>query len=431
MKKMLSLALAVLMILSVFSFPAIADSKQKEDAGQFLKELGIIKGGKNGDLIATSHLKREEAVRMLGKEDEAIKNFKEKHKEIKIYSHTNDKHKDEKSMDEKYQESKYKDHKEFILLSVENLNYDKLILKFNQDISEKDIEDLGITSRIWIEEKEKIILTVLDVDEKILKIQVNKNLQMGKKYKLKAKNLVAQSGAVLTPVEIKFELDTKVTSNSTQNTNDENQFAQKPFKVKQIVADNLKDIKIIFNQNISQTTVQEEVPTGAEVKPQFQFIGDDLGQLKITDIEDKYVIVEIEKAFETDKEYSIYVGGIKSETGEILKGEVHNFKVENLDAPSVSNIEPAGFNMLIIDFSEPILETGKIIIGKVGQRPIEVSGEAIAMKGRRAVVTLPANFEDQVEYEVEVRGFFDYEKKANKKAKERFVFDEHSVYIKD
>lgn len=535
MRKILSLLLAFLMILGVFSFPAITASNQIEDAGQFLKEIGIIKGNEKGDLMENSHLKREEAIailiRMLGKEDEAFKQFKEQHEKIfddveddnwaaayvlyakqqgltkglgdgnfglgqkvnakqflsfmlralnysadwskddimqiskntgilddldlndediitrnevfkimKKALHTNPKDKMQNLMEvigiynkeNKYKEEKYKDHKEFKLLSVENLNYDKLILKFNQDIEEKDIEDLGITTRIMLLNQEKIILKVLDVDDATLKIQVNKNLELGKKYKLKAKELIAESGAVLTPVEMEFELDPKLTPNPTQNTaDDDNQIAQKPFKVERIIANNLKDIKIVFNQNISQTSVQENIPVNSDVKSQFQFIGDDLGEIKITEIEDKYVILEIRKAFEVDTKYSIYVGGIQSETGEFLKGEIHKFQVVNLDAPVVSEIKPVGLNMLIIEFSEPILETGKVIIGKADQRLIEITGESIVMNGRKAVVTTPADFEDQVEYEIEVRGFFDYEKKANKKAKERFVFDLHSIYIKD
>ncbi len=72
MKKRLALLLAIVMMLSSFSFAAT----NYEDYGLELKELGVIKGDENGNLNATEKLTREQAivtlVRMMGMEKKAL-----------------------------------------------------------------------------------------------------------------------------------------------------------------------------------------------------------------------------------------------------------------------------------------------------------------------------------------------------------------------
>lgn len=76
MKRLLSMALALIFILALIPVHADGVAKISEDeAGNKLKSWGALKGTKDGDLMMASELKRQDAVliliRMMGKEEEA------------------------------------------------------------------------------------------------------------------------------------------------------------------------------------------------------------------------------------------------------------------------------------------------------------------------------------------------------------------------
>jgi len=73
MKRLLSLTLAIIMLLGMTMDAAAASPYTKE--GEFLKDIGVLKGGTDGDLMLESNLTREQMVvlisRLYGKESEA------------------------------------------------------------------------------------------------------------------------------------------------------------------------------------------------------------------------------------------------------------------------------------------------------------------------------------------------------------------------
>ncbi|CAM3695327.1 hypothetical protein COLU111180_03460 [Cohnella lubricantis] len=73
MKKSLSLLLAIVMVFGVFaSMASAATPSTPADAGTYLKDLGIVKGDQNGDLMADANWKRQDVAvllsRLFGKE---------------------------------------------------------------------------------------------------------------------------------------------------------------------------------------------------------------------------------------------------------------------------------------------------------------------------------------------------------------------------
>ena len=73
MKRLLSLTLAIIMLFGMTMDAAAASPYTKE--GEFLKDIGVLKGGTDGDLMLESNLTREQMVvlisRLYGKESEA------------------------------------------------------------------------------------------------------------------------------------------------------------------------------------------------------------------------------------------------------------------------------------------------------------------------------------------------------------------------
>ena len=73
MKRLLSLILAMMMLFGMTMDAAAASPYTKE--GEFLKDIGVLKGGTDGDLMLESNLTREQMVvlisRLYGKESEA------------------------------------------------------------------------------------------------------------------------------------------------------------------------------------------------------------------------------------------------------------------------------------------------------------------------------------------------------------------------
>jgi len=75
MKKSFSLILAIALVFSMVTPMAFAAEKS---AGEYLAEIGVIKGSLSGDLMENETWKRQDVTvilsRLLGAEDEAQKN---------------------------------------------------------------------------------------------------------------------------------------------------------------------------------------------------------------------------------------------------------------------------------------------------------------------------------------------------------------------
>ena len=195
-----------------------------------------------------------------------------------------------------------------------------------------------------------------------------------------------------------------------------------------MIAENLKDFKIKFSEKIDKTSLVD--PQDPEIRQQITFIGDDLGKLKFTEIDDKELILEIEKTFDKEKEYTIKIENIRSDSGKTLTPVTMKFKIARLEAPEVEEIKAIGPDAILIEFSEPIKEKGSVLIFVDSSRPIKIQGEQIKIDGRKAILTT-AELKDKETYEVEPSGFYDYEGKTHDRVKFKFTFDLESVIIKD
>ncbi len=83
MKKHLSIILALIMVLSTFT-PAFGTNDEKElyeQAGEILKNIGVLEGSKSGDLMLNNKLKRQDMVVLISrlyKQEDKAKITKEK-----------------------------------------------------------------------------------------------------------------------------------------------------------------------------------------------------------------------------------------------------------------------------------------------------------------------------------------------------------------
>lgn len=330
------------------------------------------------------------------------------------------------------------DYKRFEILKVA-ATAKQIKLTFNQDIDEKEIEAQDINQKVKFIGEDQGSIKVVDVEDKMLLLEVEKPMIDARVYKLQVEKIHSEEGLILDTAILEFQIEKKEFSPLNPNppqtpapapnpSGNADQADARPFHVTNLITENLKDFKIKFSEKIDKTSLVD--PQDLTIRQQITFIGHDLGKLKLTEIDDDEVILEIEKTFDKEKEYTIKIEGIRSISGKTLVAVTMKFKIARLEAPEVEEIKAIGPDAILIEFSEPIKEKGSVLISVDSNKTIKIEADQMKIDGRRVILTTPKLI-DKETYEVEPIGFYDYEGKTHSKVKFKFTFDLESVIIKE
>jgi len=371
MKRTLSLVLALVMVLGSFSAVFAAEEEVVNEAAEILYDLGILREYRLDD-----QLERRDAVillaRLLGEEEEA-KEFEAEG--YPTWEDNTDPFYDgylawaevngyfEGVAEGKFSPRTHLTAQDFSLVLLRALGYDVK----GHDAWKKALEtaeEAGLLVDLEVEEKDVVSRGLMAV----LVLNTLKAEVVGEGVTL------AEKLGYELPEEVPAELE-----------------------IVSVTADNLKEVKVVFNQEVDEETV---VNANFTVKGKKATVA--LKEDGVTAV----VTLEGEDKLDNQKEYTLVVDKVKAATGvEIEKTEV-KFKAFDASLPEVVDLEVTGPRHLTLTFSEPLNEKvkGKVTI-KQGKASL---GNNVEVKGNKVHVTAYTNFTEDKEYEVTVENFVDY-----------------------
>lgn len=335
MKRRISLLLAVVMILGSFSFAFANDAMTEAEAGAFLKDKGVLQGI-NGELKLEDKLRREDAVvmvaRLHGAEEEAeafpttgltFKDVKDPYYQSMIaWAVANNLFEGHNAEKFGYHEDITAQHYATVLLRA--LGYDKEVAdKAGYDKALELAAELGLLEGVKVENKTPITrgqMAVMTYNALGTKMK-DSNDTLAKKLEIEMPR-----PAVLEVEEVK--------------------------------ADNLKEIKVVFNRD-----VDEDVVTNLD------FYETDAGEIENAFVENGNVLVLALKGKMNNKaEKSLTIKGISEEVD-----KAYTFRIYDNAIPEVEAVEALGTKTIKVTMSEPVKDTkvsnfklnDKTIYGKI------------------------------------------------------------------
>lgn len=308
MKKTLSLLLVLAMVLSSFGFAFAAEDEIVP--AEFLNEKGILKGNASGDLMLEENLKRQDMIimlsRLLGVEEEA-----------KAYEG----------------ETTFTDIADPFYVpyiawaEAEELTEGVGDNKFGFDRAVKENEvaafllrALGYTDVAWEDVPAKAVelgLVEKDVD---LTVDAKREVLAELTYKALGMKMKDSEKTLAEHLEIEMPVP-------------------EVLEVEEVVADNLKEIKVVFNKAVDESVLDTD---NYET---------DAGEIEnIVYVEDENMaILELKNAMKNKKDYELVIDGIK----DLAKAE-EEFKAYDNEIPVVEDVVALGSHAIKVTMSEPI-----------------------------------------------------------------------------
>jgi len=369
MKRTLSLVLALVMVLGSFSAVFAAEEEVVNEAAEILYDLGILREYRLDD-----QLERRDAVillaRLLGEEEEA-KEFEAEG--YPTWEDNTDPFYDgylawaevngyfEGVAEGKFSPRTHLTAQDFSLVLLRALGYDVK----GHDAWKKALEtaeEAGLLVDLEVEEKDVVSRGLMAV----LVLNTLKAEVVGEGVTL------AEKLGYELPEEVPAELE-----------------------IVSVTADNLKEVEVVFNQEVDEETVVNANFTIKNIETEVVLKEDG-----------KTAVVTVSPELKNQKEYTLVVEKVKAVTGvEIEKTEV-KFKAFDAQLPEVVGLEVTGPRHLTLTFSEPLDENVK---GKVTIKQDKVTlGNSTDVEENKVKVELYTNLVEGKEYEVTVENFVDY-----------------------
>ena len=339
MKKTLSLLLVLAMVLSSFGFAFAAEDKVVP--AEFLNKKGILKGNAEGDLMLDKNLKRQDMIimlsRLLGVEDEA-KAFEGKTSFTDVA------------------DSFYVPY--IAWAEAKELTNGKAEGKFGfdepvtvQQVAQFMLRALGYGEVKWDEVPAKAVELGLVEKGADLTVDAKRSVlaeitykALGTKMKDSDKTL-AEHLSVELPVPAKLE-------------------------VKEVRADNLKEIKVVFNKQVNRDNVEDR-----------DIYTTNAGSVKDAQlVDDNTVILTLEGEMKNKKEYKLTIRGFKDAT-EVNKE--YKFKAYDNTVPEVEEVVGLGTKAVKVVMSEPVKSARSSnfkVDGKSYYGSVNTTGREIILK---------------------------------------------------
>jgi Big-like domain-containing protein len=379
MKRTLSLMLALVMVLGTFTMAFANDNigDAEMEAGAFLKANEVLKGDAEGDLLLGNVLKKQNAVVLLSrlmKVEELAKAFPT----------------DEDTMYPDVTDPFYEGY--IAWATTEGL------------IEGKGTGDFGFDASVTAREFATMVLRSLgytvgedaDVEwDNALEFAIELGVAAeGTEDGIVSRGTVALMTFNALPLNIK----------DSEETLGEKLEIEMPtpaaLEVEEVVANNLKEVKVVFNQEVNADTV-----TDANVKVD----GED-GSVAL--MEDGITaVITMEDVLDNQEEYTLEVDKVESKDGLMLEDFEKDFTAFDATLPEALEVKVTGPRHLTVTFSEPINPEEK---GKITLKKDKVNlGNAVEISGNKVNVRAYNDFKEGEEYTVKVEGFEDYAEYKN------------------
>ncbi|WP_077369458.1 Ig-like domain-containing protein [Anaerosalibacter sp. Marseille-P3206] len=340
MKRTLSLLLVLAMVLSSFGF-AFAEEAKEATPAEILNDLGILKGNAEGDLMLDKNLKRQDMVvmlsRLLGVEDEA-KAFEGE------VSFTD------------VADSFYVPYIAWAEAKELTNGVGDNKFGFDREVKENEVvafllRALGYGEVKWEEVPAKAVeLKLVEKDADLTKDATRARL------------------AELTLTALKTKMKD---SDKTLAEHLELKLPQPAvLEVKEVRADNLKEIKVVFNKAVDRDNVEDR-----------DIYTTNAGSVKdVQLVDDSIVILTLEGNMTNKKEYKLTIRGLK-DAKELNKD--YKFKAYDNTVPEVEEVAGLGTKAIKVLMSEPVKSAKSSnfkIDGKSYYGSVSTTGREIVLK---------------------------------------------------
>ena len=407
MKRIIAALLLFVILLSAL-VPVLAAAEHETD-GQILKELGILTGNEDGNLMLDDNFKRQDMVvmisRLYGKEDEAksysgTNTFKDLGKSQSFYipyiNWARDKGLIQGMSSDEFGFNRFTRVQEFQVVLLRVLGYGEYARDWNSvplyaktlGIMEK-LEDLDPNKNLTRGQMATMVLNALELNMNkmnfhtladVLGLDMSKFLRIRHELAIDdntiaitgkargAKNLrlhvrprsKVSIGAILKDIALDDEGNFLVVVDKLQEGDYEYRFesdngntAFKPFSIENVkfalldvYADNLKEINLVFTKAVDRNT--------AAVTNNYSTLEGSVKEVRFED-EDKRIVLVLNGMMKQEGINKINAW-VRSFDGESLEVSDLEFKAADLEYPTILEIVQLGNKGLKIVFSEPIKE---------------------------------------------------------------------------
>jgi len=352
MKKTLSLLLVLAMVLTSFTAVFAADETEKTP-GEILQEIGVLKGNAEGDLMLEKEVSRQDMIvllsRLLGQEDEA-----------KAFTG----------------ETTFKD--------IEDPYYVPYIAwaqanELTNGVAEGG-EAFGFGRSVTQQEVLAFLLRALGYgfDEVEFENVAAKAAELKLIDDAKADLTVASTREVLAELSLKA-LKTKVKdSDKTLAEKLELTLPEaEKLEVKEVVADNLKEVKVVLNKSVDEESAVD--------LNNYDLEGEDIEDAVYT-AEDHTVILTVKDELENKEDYTLTIDGVKDD--KTVLDVSKDFTALDNAVPEVVEVVGLGTKAVKVVMSEPIngaKASSFKIDGKTVSGTIQAAGRDIIVKTYSAI----------------------------------------------
>lgn len=338
------------MVLGSFSF-AFADEAKVDPAvaaGEFLKKAGVLEGSDSGDLMLDKQLKRQDAVVLLSrlmKAEEEAKKF---------------------PVTEEY--PTFKD--------ITN-NYYKPYLAWaqaNKYVEGHSAEKFGYGEFLTAQQYATVLLRALGYEvndaeaykaafETAKKLGIMKDLKVEEKAEI-TRGQMAQMTFNALSIKVKDSDKTLAEKLGIEMP------VPEKLEVKEVRADNLKEIKVVFNKAVDRDNVEDR-----------DIYTTNAGSVKDAQlVDDNIVILTLEGEMKNKKEYKLTIRGFK-DAAEVNKD--YKFKPYDNSVPEVEEVVGLGTKAVKVLMSEPVKSAKSSnfkIDGKSYYGSVSTTGREIILK---------------------------------------------------
>lgn len=360
MKKTLSLLLVLAMVLSSFGFAFAAEDEV--NPAEFLNEKGILKGNASGDLMLEENLKRQDMVvmlsRLLGEEDEA-KAFEGE----TSFTDIADKFyvpyiawAEAKELTEGVGDNKF--------------GFDRAV-KENEVVAFM-LRALGYTDVKWEDVPAKAVELGLVEKDADLTVDAKREVLANLTYKALGMKMKDSEKTLAEHLEIEMPVP-------------------EVLEVEEVVADNLKEIKVVFNKAVDESVYDAD---------NYEIANQEIADITYVE-EDNTAILLLDGQLKNKKEYTLKIDGVKDDKNTLKVEE--KFTAFDNEIPAVEEVIGLGTKAIKVVMSEPVKKPATSnfkLDGKTVYGTVDVAG-------REVIISLYKT-NDVGEHELTVRGLEDY-----------------------
>jgi hypothetical protein len=192
--------------------------------------------------------------------------------------------------------------------------------------------------------------------------------------------------------------------------------------VKDVSADNLKQVVVEFNQAVDADTIVDANFTlkKGNVTVPVSAVADESGKAAILTVEP----ADPTKGLDNQGKYTLTVEKVKNLSGKAIEKTSVDFTAFDAELPEVLSVDFTGPRSFVVKFSEPIKDKGTVTV-KTDKSTLSVNQNVTGLGTDEIAVNTYSTLSDGVEYTITVKDFADYAGYKN------IILSEGFTYYKD